>query len=514
MVRLVKPCMPRSGLVGRICLGAAAWAATLAPGPLTGVASGAGAVSYGGLTSQHAGRYAGQSLPSDQVSFTLARGAVHAFSIPWVAACHASTGGRTDVVIDRTLVVDALAVRRGRFSARASYDFSPGTHQTALVQGFVLRGGFHGRRASGTLSVTVLVLLGRSMPVAVCQTSAPIHWSAVAGSGRAHLTAPATARPRPAEPGFIAYAREDPGGAAAIWLSDRVGRQRKRVTGPPPSAADTDPALPLQPYAMAYQRTAASVSQIYVGDPLGDPKVHLNSMFPGGRDTGFAAGARDPALAGDANDVAFSVGSGADCTIWVMHLAGTGQRRLTDHGGTPGCDHAPVWSPDGRSVAFARTTTDAAGNPRSSAILIVPAAGGTPRTLGFLASATAFSWAPGKQIVFVSAATPSQPPSLRVANPDGSGMRTLLSSAALTDRPVWAPGRDAIALVERRPDGSTDIYTVPAAGGQPVDITNTPGISETRPSWMYPFLGLGGGEPGPGVHVRSRSVRPHARRRR
>jgi hypothetical protein len=500
--------------VARICLGAAAGAAVLAPGALTGVASGAGGVPYGGFTSQRVGSYASQRLPSDQVSFTMAHGAVHGFSIPWVAACTASTGGRTDVVIDRTLVVDALAVRHGRFSARASYDFSPGPHQTALVEGFVLRGAFHGRRATGTLSVNVIVVLGKSMPVAFCQSTTQIRWSAAAGSGTGPLGAPARARPRPAEPGFIAYTRAVPGGASPIWLSDRGGRRRIQVTRPPPGAADGSPALPLQPFAMAYQRTVAGVSQIYIGDPLGDPTVQLNSLFPGGRDTGFSAGARDPALSGAANDVAFSVGSGADCSIWVMSLSGAGQRRLTDHGETPGCDHAPVWSPDGKSVAFARTSTDPAGNPRTTAVLMVPVAGGTPRALGFLASATAFSWAPGKQIVFVSAATPSQPPSLRVVNPDGIGMRTLLSSAALTDRPVWAPGQDAIALVERRPDGSTDIYTVPAAGGRPVNITNTPGVSEGRPSWMYPFLGLGGGGPGPGVHVRSRSVRPHARRRR
>jgi Tol biopolymer transport system component len=102
--------------------------------------------------------------------------------------------------------------------------------------------------------------------------------------------------------------------------------------------------------------------------------------------------------------------------------------------------------------------------------------------------------------------------SLQIVNANGSRRRTILRSADLTGRPVWSPGRDAIALVLRRPDASTDVATVLTAGGSVVDITNTSGRSESHPVWIYP-LPLAFTDGPSNIHVRPVKPRRHSRRR-
>jgi hypothetical protein len=507
--------LPRRTRLGAI-LSASVIAAVLTAAVLAAGFAAAGTVppvTYAGTTSQHAGQYGVQRLPTNEISFKLVGGTVRNFSIPWVAACTTASNSGTDALLERTLITSALPVRGGRFSATAAaYSFAPGPHQSAEVEQFTLTGAFHGRRASGKLSVTAAITEDDIGTTADCQTSRPIRWSTVAGGRGRSLAYPALTRPQ--ELGYIAYARTDPTtGTSAIWLSNAAGGAAVQVTHPPPGASDTSPTVSLPypggPTVLAYERTVAGVSQIYVTDPF-DPSSRVPNASAGGRVTDFPAGAHEPTILGFApgyGTIVFSVGSGADCSLWVAEGSGArarAPRQLTDHGGAPGCDSAPVWSPDGRSIAFHRELTDAAGDPLGGTDMVVPAVGGTPRALNLPASATAFSWAPGRDLVFLSTAGPTGTlPCLETVKSDGIGQRTVLCAAGLTGRPVWAPDGNEIAFVQSRADGSTEIATVPASGGKPAVLTNTPGISEEAPAWTYPpIYGPTGGQPGPGVHAR------------
>lgn len=463
------------------------------------------AVTYAGTTSQHAGHYGVQSLPSNQISFTLTKGAVRNFSIPWVASCMTPAEKSTDALLERTLIVDPLPVRNGRFSASASYSFSPGPHQSADLSQLTLVGRIRGRHASGTLSTNALISLDNVGAVSSCQTTHAIKWRTVAGGRQRSRAFPALQRPQ--QLGYLAYTVTQPTtGTSAIWLANRTGGAALQVTHPPAGASDTNPTLSLPspggPAVMAYERTVSGVSQIYVGDPLYNGTV--KTKFPGGRITDFPAGAHQPAISTTAfgqGTTVFSVGSGPDCSLWVSAESGA-LRRLTDHGGGPGCDSAPVWSQDGKSIAFHREVTDAAGVGMRGMDLVVSATG-TPRALAVPSAATAFSWAPGSRLVFLAPAATGTSPCLQTIKPDGSGQQTILCDAGLTGRPVWSPAGDAIAYVERQADGSTDIATVAGAGHAPVALTNTPGISEDSPAWtLPPIFGAGGGQPGSGVHAR------------
>ncbi|HWF52576.1 MAG TPA: hypothetical protein VG294_18180 [Solirubrobacteraceae bacterium] len=464
------------------------------------------AVTYAGTTSQHAGRYGVQSLPSNEVSFTLTKGAVRNFSIPWVASCMTSAQKSTDALLERTLIVDPLPVRNGRFSASAAYAFSPGPHQSADLSQLRLVGRIRGRHASGTLSIHSLISLDHVGAVSSCQTTHAIRWRTVAGGRQRSRAFPALQRPQ--QLGYLAYGVAQPTtGSSAIWLANRTGGAPVQVTHPPAGASDTNPALSLPspggPAVLVYERTISGVSQIYVGDPFYNGTI--KTKFPGGRITDFPAGAHQPAISSVAlgqGTTVFSVGSGADCSLWVAAESGA-LRRVTDHGGSPGCDSAPVWSGDDKSIAFHREVTDAAGVGIGGMDLVVPATGGTPRALPLPSAATAFSWAPGSKLVFLTSGSTGTPPCLQTIKADGTGEQTILCDAGLTGRPVWAPAGGAIAYVERQADGSTDIATVSGPGHAPLALTNTPGLSEDSPAWtLPPTFGAGGGQPGSGVHAR------------
>ena len=451
-----------------------------------------------GRTSQHAGAYGTQRLPSNAVSFSLVGGKVARFSIPWVVGCQTVVGNRhTSSVLDRILIVDALPLRGGRFVADGHYSFPPGPDQKAEVS-FTLRGTVQHGRASGTLVVGTNITLNQSYPAEFCNRPRTIRWHAVAGRRARSLAAPARSRPRTYLAGIVFYARTDPaGGPTAIFRTTADGARRTtQVTHPSAGVADGAPALPETPGFLAYRRVAGGVGQIHLADP--NDAFQPEAPFPDGRGTDFAQGAGDPAVRPDWR-LAFSVGHGADCTIWLMDRDGTHLRRLTDHGGAPGCDDAPAWSPDGKRLAFRRTVTDAAGSPRAISVLVVSAAGGTPRPLPFGGDVPrAFNWAPGRKIAYVADDRGSPFPRPACDQRRRHRPQDPVEFAAPGRPAAWAPLRDRIARLVRRDDGSTDIATVPAAGGEPTDITSTPGISEDSPAWSFPIPeGLGGGAPGP-----------------
>ncbi len=73
------------------------------------------------------------------------------------------------------------------------------------------------------------------------------------------------------------------------------------------------------------------------------------------------------------------LGSGDTSDIWVVNLRDKFQKKLVD---TPGPDGNPVWSPDGRQVAFETAAGQQYHFYLNSHIAVVPADGGKPRVIG------------------------------------------------------------------------------------------------------------------------------------
>ncbi|HEX9369026.1 MAG TPA: S9 family peptidase, partial [Vicinamibacterales bacterium] len=166
----------------------------------------------------------------------------------------------------------------------------------------------------------------------------------------------------------------------------------------------------------------------------------------------------------------------------------------------------PQLSPDGRQVAFVRTTTDVASGKRNADIWVVPADGsGPPRLLiGGDKSESAPRWTPDGRIAFMS--TRDGDPQIYVANADGGGVRQVTKVAAGVQPPmVISPDGRTVAFVSDVKQGADTpanvhhltrllfrhwdewrenlrhhVFVAPMAGGEPRDVT--PGDFDSPPT--------------------------------
>lgn len=159
-----------------------------------------------------------------------------------------------------------------------------------------------------------------------------------------------------------------------------------------------------------------------------------------------------PVWSPDGRTIAF-LSIGASRELRVMNADGSGERVIARNA-TP-----PSWSPDGRWIAFSRLL--------NGQIYVVGADGsGLRRLTHDLRANFDPVWAPdGRKLVYTGAAFQEADWNLYVVNADASGQR-LLTQRLLTRRgeqPAWSPDGRRIAFVSRR-DGASAIYTINADG--------------------------------------------------
>ncbi len=118
-------------------------------------------------------------------------------------------------------------------------------------------------------------------------------------------------------------------------------------------------------------------------------RVGLDEPYPVADLSDGAAAELTPAVSPDGLRVAYTrrPPEQPESTIWVAPLDGGPGRQLSSSG--PHQDTQPVWSPDGRSVAFVRGS---AAGPRGSAAMVVDLDGGQERAV--LDGAVLLAWAP------------------------------------------------------------------------------------------------------------------------
>jgi Tol biopolymer transport system component len=132
--------------------------------------------------------------------------------------------------------------------------------------------------------------------------------------------------------------------------------------------------------------------------------------------------------------------------ICVMRPDGSGFKKLTDNG-YDWEDQHPAWSPDGKQVAFLRYN-------------IVAGILGQEQPAG-------------------------GPGGLWIMDADGGNQRLVVKVEAqkIRSRPVWSPdGRRVAFLMPAAEADGTDVWVVPAAGGEPVDLSQMAG-DESLVSW-------------------------------
>lgn len=164
--------------------------------------------------------------------------------------------------------------------------------------------------------------------------------------------------------------------------------------------------------------------------------------------------------------------------IFVVQPDGTGLRSIAD---LPAAAHA-VWSPDRRRIAYIGIT-----GPRDESDVYVMNADGTgihrvTRSGGVGGGPT---WSPdSSMIAYIDEG-------LWVIDVEGGDPRRLVEEPALgrVNDPTWSPDGERIgySLAVSEPgvelSGVDDLWSVPARGGQPVQLTDTPLHMEHGADW-------------------------------
>ena len=159
--------------------------------------------------------------------------------------------------------------------------------------------------------------------------------------------------------------------------------------------------------------------------------------------------------------------------IWVMIADGSNQVNLTS-GKAIGV--LPVWSPDGREIAFV------CGDSGQSDICVMGMDGSGPVNLtNDAADDDSPDWSPdGTHIAFVTKRDGNS--EVYVMGVDGSNPVNLTNHEAMDIEPDWAPDGSRIAFTSWR-DGDAEIYLMDADGSNTSNITNDVAIFSSEPDW-------------------------------
>lgn len=184
-----------------------------------------------------------------------------------------------------------------------------------------------------------------------------------------------------------------------------------------------------------------------------------------------------PSLSPDGKQVIYASDEAGNVDIWLQRVGGTTALNLTRDSLAE--DSQPAFSPDGEQIAF-RSERDGGG------IFLMGATGENVRRLTNQGHNPA--WSPnGAEIVYsigYFSDVPSNrsvvPSALYVVNVQTGVARQLTNGDAV--QPHWSPHSQRIAYWGVHRGGQRDIWTIPASGGAPVQVTND-GSVNWNPVW-------------------------------
>lgn len=165
--------------------------------------------------------------------------------------------------------------------------------------------------------------------------------------------------------------------------------------------------------------------------------------------------------------------------IYVKQADGESVLQLTDK---PGRAMTPVWSPDGRFIAYAQIPND--GTVEKNFLFIIPALGGAEQKIYEAPHLSSLDWSPdGKTLVFSARSEQNAPNNLFAISLETREVRQITFSADdnFTD-PDFSPDGKMISFV-RVKNKMSEIYVVPLAGGEPQQILTNAKFIIGRARW-------------------------------
>jgi Tol biopolymer transport system component len=191
-------------------------------------------------------------------------------------------------------------------------------------------------------------------------------------------------------------------------------------------------------------RSGEQVVYVMNADGSGKRRVTTHALtWPG-------VGVSDLTWSPDAREIAFSRGA-THTDIYAAKVDGSGERRLTHGparmkhaGGKPIHNGNPVWSPDGKKIAFARIGDQGIPTPETG-LYVMNAYGSDQRRLARHNFGSGL-WSPdGRKLAFLGFSPRRL--NLYVINADGSGLRRLTRGSWVLFS--WSPDGRRIAFVKR-----------------------------------------------------------------
>ena len=314
-------------------------------------------------------------------------------------------------------------------------------------------------------------------------------------------------------------------GAIAYSVEDRSERNQRfhahlmnadgtgdRVIGPgscPTFSGDGE--------ALAYVSTAFGAAEVNVAAADGSsPRVLPAALQRSDSDYAFSA---------DGMRIAWTkrVPPNAESSpseLWVSPVSGGPGIRVVPASADVDRTYAsPVWSPDGRQLAFATLFLEGDDRAAHAVISIVDADGSNLRPLTSRPLGRGISWSPdGRSIAYVGLPDGSPPPSssegvitpldIFVINVDGTDDRNLTSTEIDESGPEWAPDGAHLAYQSSQDGGELTITTVRMDGrsvvGSPVRGPGSDGFTWSPDGTTLLLLqALPGGTPSDPEAVRS-----------
>jgi Tol biopolymer transport system component len=212
------------------------------------------------------------------------------------------------------------------------------------------------------------------------------------------------------------------GGDSGIYVMNADGSGQRRLT----SEASSELAWSPLGNKIAFMSRRDGNAEIYVMNADGSQQRNL---------TRNTVGDRNPVWSPDGRRIAFE----SNWQVNIMNADGSGQRRLTRNGAR---NFSPAWSPDGRKIAFERRVgrvkygpCNGCGRASNFEVHVINADGTKERTLA--KDGARPSWSPDAQTVAFDRQS-----DIYVMNADGSGQRNLTKDAVgRHSQPVWSPAQ-------------------------------------------------------------------------
>lgn len=288
-----------------------------------------------------------------------------------------------------------------------------------------------------------------------------------------------------------------------IMLLEVMTRARRWLTNPVAVAGDALPAFSPDGASLAFVRSTGSQSAIHVVEletgelrhvaagqhHIGDMtwndegrSLIFTSLHAGGRDRLWrvASAGGDPQPIAGVGEGAKSPSAGANGRlVYLQQLLESNIYRVDLAGGLAAVpqqlapstrvESSPDISPDGSQIAF---TSNRSG---SNEVWIADASGTNPRQLTALASTAHPRWSPdGRQLAVVVKSSASAA-SIHVVDASSGASRRLTSGTTQERWPTWSSDGASIYYAANT-SGSWQIWKIPAAGGEPVQVTHNGGL--------------------------------------